>query len=68
MTKVSDMLPKSGLCLEKDLREVVKEMVEQLDQYDRTYFGKDRHKLIKNKIDEITALLDSKPIEFSNLA
>jgi hypothetical protein len=48
------------------MRETVKELVEQLDQIDRTYFGKDRFKQIKAKIDEITALLDTKPIEFSN--
>jgi len=36
-----------------------------LEQLDKAYFGKDRHKQLKAKIDEISALLDAKPIEFS---
>lgn len=35
-----------------------------LDTFDRTYFSKDRTRAIKAKIDEITAILDTKPIEF----
>ena len=53
--------------LGKELREKVKELVNHLEDYDRTYFGKDRHKQIKARIDEITALLDTEPIEFGTL-
>lgn len=35
-----------------------------LEVMDRTYFNKDRPKQIKAMIDEIIALLDTKPIEF----
>lgn len=42
-------------------------MVSQLEELDRSYFAKDRHKQIKTKIEDIIALLDSKPIEFSNI-
>ena len=30
---------------------------------DKTYFGKDRSKMIKAKVDEAVACLDSKPID-----
>jgi len=50
--------------IEKDIRETVRELIKTADQIDRTYFGKDRLKLLKAKIDEILALLDTKPIEF----
>lgn len=35
-----------------------------LEVLDRTYFGKDRLRQIKGKIDEIVALLDTNPVEF----
>ena len=47
------------------MSEHVKAMVEQLDHLDKSYFGKDRHRLIKQKIDDIIQHLDTKPIEFS---
>ncbi|CDW76195.1 tetratricopeptide repeat protein 5 [Stylonychia lemnae] len=47
-----------------EMSDQVKLLVEQLDHLDKSYFGKDRHKLIKQKIDDITQLLDTKPIEF----
>lgn len=43
----------------------VKQLVEELDHFDQSYFGKDRLKQLKQKIDDICALLDNKPIEFS---
>lgn len=42
----------------------MREQLAALDTIDRTYFNKDRLKVLKAKIDEITALLDTKPIEF----
>lgn len=42
----------------------MKEHLAALEVMDRTYFNKDRPKQIKAKIDEIIALLDTKPIEF----
>ena len=50
--------------IEKDLRDHVREHLAELETIDRAYFGKDRHKVIKAKIEDITNLLDSKPIEF----
>jgi len=47
-----------------DIRLTVREHLSQLDIMDRTYFGKDRLKQIKAKIDEIVSILDTKPIEF----
>lgn len=38
-------------------------IISELDLADRAYFAKDRQKLIKQKIDESIALLDTKPIE-----
>ena len=49
----------------KDVREQVKELIEQLEKTDISYFGKDRNKQLKAKIEDITQLLDSTPIEFS---
>lgn len=46
------------------MRDQIRELLATLDSIDRTYFNKDRFKLLKTKIDEITAILDSKPIEF----
>ena len=41
----------------------VRKIIEYLEQIDRAYFGKDRMKQIKSKIDEALTLLDTKPIE-----
>ena len=46
------------------MRDVVREQIVTLETIDRTYFGKDRLRQIKAKIDEITQLLDTKPVEF----
>jgi hypothetical protein len=35
----------------------------QLGDLDRAYFAKDKHKLMKSKLDEIIALLNTKPLE-----
>ena len=43
-------------------------MVHHLEELDRAYFAKDRHKQIKAKIEDISGLLDTRPIEFSKLA
>lgn len=40
-------------------------LVEDLNLADRAYFAKDRQKVIKAKIDEAIALLDTKPIDSS---
>ena len=37
--------------------------IEQLEQLDRSYFGKDRVKKIREILDASTALLDTKPID-----
>ncbi len=41
----------------------VQSIIEDLSLADRAYFAKDRLKVIKAKIDEAIALLDTKPIE-----
>ena len=41
----------------------VRKIIDYLEQIDRSYFGKDRMKQIKSKIDEALVLLDTKPIE-----
>lgn len=41
----------------------VTSIIDELKQTDRAYFGKDRVKIIKAKIDEAVVLLDSKPID-----
>ena len=46
-----------------EIRETVKAQITVLDALHRTYFNSDRQKQLKVKIDEITALLDHKPIE-----
>lgn len=42
----------------------MRDQLQALELLDRTYFGKDRLKQVKAKIDEISALLDQRPIEF----
>ena len=39
------------------------EIIKELGALDRTYFGKDRVKVIRTKLDEGVALLDTKPID-----
>lgn len=41
----------------------VQSIIEDLSLADRAYFAKDRLKVIKAKIDEAIALLDTRPIE-----
>ena len=38
-------------------------LITQLEQLDRAYFGKDRVKQIKAKLEEAVAVLDTKPID-----
>ena len=57
-------LPTIKLCTEKDVKVHARELINQLDALERTYFGKDRHKQLKAKLEEVLALLDTKPIEF----
>ena len=49
--------------LEKDVAKEARKIIDQLDLIDRGYFGKDRKKVIKIKMDETLALLDTKPID-----
>ena len=42
----------------------IREQLKALDAFDRSYFGKDRLRQIKAKIDEIVAVLDTNPVEF----
>ena len=50
--------------VEKDIGVSVREQLAAVDQIDRTYFGKDRQRILKTMIDEVISLLDTKPIEF----
>ena len=43
----------------------MRELLAQVEKIDQSYFGKDRHKQMKQKIDDILILLDSKPLDFS---
>lgn len=45
------------------VEERVQKIIDEVTVLDRVYFQKDRQKLIKAKIDDAVALLDSKPIE-----
>ena len=49
--------------LEKDIRVEVRKILEQLELVERSYFGKDRMKQMKLKINDAIALLDQKPID-----
>mmetsp|Transcript_5416 Transcript_5416/g.4966 ORF Transcript_5416/g.4966 Transcript_5416/m.4966 type:complete len:117 (+) Transcript_5416:91-441(+) len=42
----------------------VRAMIAEMEVLDQSYFGKDRHKQIKAKMDEAITLLDTKQIEF----
>ncbi len=35
----------------------------ELEKIDQTYFGKDRHKQIRTRVEEVIALLDTQPID-----
>ena len=48
---------------ERDIQTEVRNIIQQLDVMDRTYFNKDRPKQIKLKIEEGIALLDTKPLD-----
>jgi tetratricopeptide (TPR) repeat protein len=52
------------MSIEKDIGVSVREQLAAVDQIDRTYFGKDRQRILKTMIDEVISLLDTKPIEF----
>ena len=41
----------------------IENIIEELNTIDRAYFGKDRPKMIKAKIDEAIGLLDTRPID-----
>lgn len=47
----------------KDPITEAKKMIQQLEQFDKAYFSKDRAKLLKAKIDETIQLLDQKPLD-----
>ena len=43
----------------------VRVIIDELKKLDRTYFGKDRVKQMKSKLDQAVGLLDEKPIDMS---
>jgi len=45
------------------MEEKVATLITELDLADRAYFARDRQKVIKQKIEEVIELLDTKPIE-----
>jgi hypothetical protein len=45
------------------VEEKVEAIIEELSLADRAYFHKDRLKVIRGKIDEAIALLDTKPLD-----
>jgi len=45
------------------MEQQVRDIIEDLAKHDRAYFGKDRTKLLKQKIDDAIVLLDKKPID-----
>jgi hypothetical protein len=47
------------------VEEKVALIIDDLNLADRAYFAKDRQKIIKARIDDAIALLDTKPIESS---
>ena len=52
-----------SLHLEQDIRVEVRKIIEQLDLVERAYFGKDRIKQIKQKVNDAIQLLDQKPVD-----
>ena len=66
LTKVGLKLRISTVYIvEETLEDKVRVMIKELDALDRTYFGKDRTKQMKAKLDEATTMLDTKPIDMS---
>ena len=55
------------MLLEQSVEERVRLLIDDLKKLDRTYFGKDRVKQMKNKLDQAINLLDEKPIDMSKL-
>ena len=51
--------------VEETLEDKIRVMIKELDTLDRTYFGKDRNKQMKAKLEEATAMLDTKPVDMS---
>ena len=51
--------------VEQTLEDKVRQNINELQALDRSYFGKDRAKQIRAKLDETTAMLDTKPIDLS---
>ena len=51
--------------IDKDIVQAVRKIIDQLDVMDRSYFGKDRQKQIKAKIQDCISMLDQKPIDMS---
>lgn len=45
------------------LEDQVRALIEELITMDRSYFGKDRVKQIKAKLEEAVAILDNKPVD-----
>lgn len=50
---------------EKDIGIEVRALISELDKLDRTYFGKDRYKQMKQRLDDSLNLLDTKPLDLS---
>ena len=48
---------------EKDIVAEVRKIIDTLEQLDKSYFAKDRQKLLKQKIDEAISMLDTKPLD-----
>ena len=60
--------PKSfhfSACIEQPVEQRVRLLIDELKKLDRTYFGKDRVKQMKAKLDQAVTLLDEKPIDMS---
>ena len=50
---------------EQTVEQRVRVIIDELKKLDRTYFGKDRVKQMKSKLDQAVGLLDEKPIDMS---
>jgi hypothetical protein len=51
----------------KSIEDQAREHLDEMTRLDRAYFGKDRLKQIKLKLDQVEKLLDQKDIELSKL-
>ena len=51
--------------IEQPVEQRVRLLIDELKKLDRTYFGKDRVKQMKAKLDQAVTLLDEKPIDMS---